>query len=405
MCAYIPVHTKIITNMAYLRHHPKSRFWVGVFRLPNGKYANRSTKTTDRKQALKLAESWEAAGIERQTESQARLVLSDIFRQTHGRTLETPTFTKYFNTWIEAKKTEIKPITLTHYQGALNSFGRFLGSRVDDPLHHIEVADVTAWRNQVLAKTSATTANNKLKVLRVLFQAAWRDNVILTNPAAKVKILRQAASGRKPFTLDQVRAVLKVATGEWRGMILFGLYTGQRLKDIATLTWAQVDIQDRTVRIVTSKTGRQQILPVAEPLFAYLSELPSCDDPSAPIFPTLHGLVMKTQTTSMLSAQFHEILATAGLVEARPKLHVATSGLGRGGKRVPTELSFHSLRHTATSLLKASGVPESVVRDIIGHESAVMSRLYTHVEDEAKRDAVSRLPDVNNPKVHGQSAA
>ena len=36
-------------------------------------------------------------------------------------------------------------------------------------------------------------------------------------------------------------------------------------------------------------------------------------------------------------------------------------GIGRGGKRAGIDLSFHSLRHTAVSLLKDAGVPDAVV--------------------------------------------
>jgi integrase len=71
--------------------------------------------------------------------------------------------------------------------------------------------------------------------------------------------------------------------------------------------------------------------------------------------------------------------------------------VGRTGKRVLSPLSFHSLRHTTTSMLKASGAPESIVRDIIGHESAAVSRQYTHVEPAAKRDAMSKMPSFGTP--------
>ncbi len=36
--------------------------------------------------------------------------------------------------------------------------------------------------------------------------------------------------------------------------------------------------------------------------------------------------------------------------------------------------------------------PESVVRDIIGHESELVSRNYTHVDDDTKRKAIRKLP-------------
>jgi hypothetical protein len=52
------------------------------------------------------------------------------------------------------------------------------------------------------------------------------------------------------------------------------------------------------------------------------------------------------------------------------------------------------LRHTATSLLKNAGVSEAVARHIIGHESAPISRHYTHIDESSKRKALAKLPDV-----------
>ena len=48
------------------------------------------------------------------------------------------------------------------------------------------------------------------------------------------------------------------------------------------------------------------------------------------------------------------------------------------------------------NLLKSAGVSESVTRDIIGHESATISRHYTHVEESAKRAAIEKLPDLTS---------
>ena len=70
-----------------------------------------------------------------------------------------------------------------------------------------------------------------------------------------------------------------------------------------------------------------------------------------------------------LSNQFSELLVDAGLRE--PRNHKSRN-IGRSGKRGGLELSFHSLRHTAVSLLKDAGVPDSVVQALVGHESAAM---------------------------------
>jgi len=58
------------------------------------------------------------------------------------------------------------------------------------------------------------------------------------------------------------------------------------------------------------------------------------------------------------------------------------------------EISFHSLRHTAASLLKNAGVSDVVARDIIGHDSAAVSASYTHIDQQTERSALDKLPDV-----------
>ena len=171
-------------------------------------------------------------------------------------------------------------------------------------------------------------------------------------------------------------------------MILFGLYTGQRLSDIASLTWSNIDLEKEDIRIFTNKTGRRQIIPLSHPLISYLNEIEISDVPDAPIFPDAFILTNKKGGTSQLSQQFYELLVSVGLAKKRLPKH-ESSGTGRDGKRELSFITFHSLRHTATSMLKNSGASESVTRDIIGHESAEISRHYTHVDEKSKRAALN----------------
>jgi len=69
-------------------------------------------------------------------------------------------------------------------------------------------------------------------------------------------------------------------------------------------------------------------------------------------------------------------------------------GIGRAAKRAPSQLSFHSLRHTAVSLLKDAGIPQAVVQELIGHDSEQMSAQYTHVGREALERAAAALPEI-----------
>ena len=61
-----------------------------------------------------------------------------------------------------------------------------------------------------------------------------------------------------------------------------------------------------------------------------------------------------------------------------------------------SELSFHSFRHSAVTMLKASGLSDVFAREIVGHESAEISRQYTHLSTDDLRRAMKRLPDVTS---------
>jgi hypothetical protein len=44
--------------------------------------------------------------------------------------------------------------------------------------------------------------------------------------------------------------------------------------------------------------------------------------------------------------------------------------------------------------MKNAGISSAIVQDIIGHESEVISANYTHIDEEAKREALSAMPNV-----------
>lgn len=380
--------------MASIRRRPGTKNFTACFTDASGNRVQRSTATADRKLAMKMANDFEAVATKRATEAQFRRVLSDLHDQVHGSPLTDFTLKTYADQWLGRKKSETRAVSYLAYSSAVSGFLTFCGEKASQPIAYVTPALVASWRDASAAKATPRTANNKLKIVRTLLQSAWRDGLLPDgNPAAKVEVLSSADSIRRPLGLDEIKTILATANTAWRGMVLTGLYTGQRLKDIAGLTWNNVDLVRSEIRLKTSKTGRSQHIPLAAPLRAYLLKLDAGDDPRAPIFPSLHAYATKANGSARLSTQFHEILVDAGLVTARPAKD-KSQGKGRSGARSRSEISFHSLRHTATSLLKMAGVSEAVARDLIGHDSADVSANYTHTDDKARRDAVALLPDV-----------
>jgi len=369
--------------MASVWKHPKSRFWTACFTDDNGCQRKRSTKLTDRGKALVMAQKFEAAYRIKLTEAQARKVVSDIYEQIHGEQLYHATVRKFLTDWMTNKKSETSPGTHKRYRNAVDKLLAFLGERADRDIAYVHKRDLAALRDKTAAGLSVSTANTDLKILRVAFHQAVTDGLRLDNPASAVSTLDRRepdAPARRPFDEAELRTLLSVAKGEWRGMVLGGLYTGQRIGDLASLTRRKVDLADQLIKFRSQKTGRDMVIPIAPAFLDYLKKhVP--EEPDGPIFPKAHAEKIEADGESRrLSKQFHDLLVTTGLAEARSK--DKNSGRGHSVRRTVSELSFHSLRHNTTSWLKRAGVPESVVRDIIGHESELVSREYTHMDDE-----------------------
>jgi Phage integrase family len=130
---------------------------------------------------------------------------------------------------------------------------------------------------------------------------------------------------------------------------------------------------------------------MSAPLRQHVLSLPASESPDTPIHPSGFEAVQNQGRATSVSNWFVDLLAQAGL---RPKQNHQGRGIGRAAKRAPSQLSFHSLRHTAVSLLKDAGIPQAVVQEFIGHDSEQMSALYTHVGREALERAAAALPEI-----------
>ena len=386
-------------DMASLRKKDRSPFFFACFTLPDGTRTQRSTGSSHRGEAQRIANEFEDAAREasagRFIESRARRVISDIYALANPDRLASSTTEDFFVAWLKRKELEAGEKTHAKYSSVVVQFKDFLGPKVKRDITNVAAADFTKFRDSLARTVTAGTVNVALKILRSAFAQARRDGLVDVNEAERVTLLkRRDRFERRAFTMEELKRILEAADDEWRGMVMFGLYTGQRLGDIASLTWQNVDLQRAELRLVTGKTGRQQIIPLAKPLLRYVEALPSSDKPDAPLFPRTHATAERHKHAGNLSNQFYNVLVSAGL--ASKKSHKVAPGKrkGRSAKREQNDVSFHSLRHTATSLLKAAGVGEAIAMEFIGHDSKSVSRQYTHIETATLRRAAAKLPDV-----------
>ncbi len=385
--------------MASLHKQPGKPNWFCAFTIGKTKRVFRSTHTPNKKQAQEVCRAWDKAAKRARKDGKltveaAREVISrgveDVFAAANVESMPSATVRKWCETWLEAKSLEAEPSTHTRYARIVERFIGFIGTKADKNISTLEDMQVTLFRNREAKELSRATANLSLKVLRVCFAEAERLELRKGNPAKNVKVLGlRDNSARRAFTLAEIKRILKACGDdvEWRGLVLFGLYLGQRLGDLAKLTWRSVNLEGNEIAFTARKTGRRIVLPLVQPLADYLSGLPAGDDPNAFIFPR----ASTATRTGTLSNQFRELLVSAGLVA--PRSHEST-GKGRSQSRETSALSSHSLRHSAVTMLKASGASDVLAWEIVGHESAAISRHYTHLSTDDLRSAMQRLPDV-----------
>jgi integrase len=384
--------TTTVTSVASLTRKPRSKYWFACFRDVNGKQRRRSTRQTDRKKALKVAEQFEQVGRRKLAPRTIRESLAELYREIYGETLPVATVRKFVADWLQTKEPEVSVGTLAFYKKSIAKFLEFLGTAADLDLASMTRTTVLEFRNHIAKISSPVTTNADLKAIKMICRAAKRDGYIAEDPAEFVETVRKSSEqARRPFTTSEIQRVITVADAEWKSLILFGLYTGQRLADIATLTWDHVDLSRNEIRLKTRKTAKRLTIPIAAPLRTHLDSLAVAGERGNPIHPRAFGTMRRQGKSGNLSNQFSDILAKAGLRQKAP--HRSTHK-GRGARRTSYELSFHSLRHTAVSLLKDAGIPEAAVMELVGHDSKQMSAHYTHVGREALEKAAAAFPEL-----------
>jgi hypothetical protein len=179
--------------------HPDSRYWTACFRDQNGRQRRISTKETNNKKALKIAEEFERAARTKRTLKQVQVVLDRLHEEVSvERVIRATFFSRYLNDWLTAKRAETALSYHDFYRASLNKFSQFLGRRADEPMGEITKQDVVACRDALIRKVSAKTVNHDLKALKMLFKSARKI----------APLLRILQNSSRPFVTKCRSAVL-----------------------------------------------------------------------------------------------------------------------------------------------------------------------------------------------------
>jgi integrase len=358
---------------------------------------------SDRAMRAKLVLAEAVAEIERETFTApiARNYLNKLLAIATGEKLQSFTMESWAYEWLRRKERDSSKATMARYRGHVKSWLEWLGEpRRHAPLESIITTDARLWRESLQDEgRTGKTVLSYTKDISAIYRAAIREGLVMFNPFTALDTMDTSDSlDRKPFTGDEVGKLLKVAPSEeWRGLILVAAFTGLRLGDAARLTWGSVDLEEKRITLVPSKTKkkkREVRIPIQPDLLTYLLAAPVAEDsPTAPVFPKLSKT--PTQSRDGLSSQFVGIMAKAKVDRGKAS---RDSEEARGKGRITYERGFHSLRHTFTTWLRTAGVSEEDRMALTGHTTRDSHAIYSHADEEALRDAISKLPSMTPGK-------
>ena len=339
--------------MASLHRDPRGRspYWFVAYRGGDGIRTLKSTKEIDFLGATIVAQMMVRVAEEERRQDTTKEVLNGIVQDTLRRlgieTKPEPTCRQWLEQWLANERGSVSAVSYAKYSLVIRQFLVSLGSRSNLKLSQIGEQDVIRFRDRLLSegrisKTVNTTVRNLLKRP---FTVAVQSGIISKNPVALVRALRGQAASKAVFTLEQVQALLSVAEGDWRGLVLCGFYLGGRISDMANLRWSNIDLDRGVIRFTQSKTGKEIQVPIHDDLKSWLR---THRNSITAVFPTLEG--RQTGGTNGLSHGFAKLLREAGIQREEIRERSGEKG------RVVYGLSCHALRHTCNSLLANSGV-------------------------------------------------
>jgi len=152
-------------------------------------------------------------------------------------------------------------------------------------------------------------------------------------------------------------------------VIRFAIATGMRRGEIAHMKWEHVDLKKKTLLIPETKTGEPRRIPLSPEALSILTSLSRRID----------GKVWGYDEKGLgVTRVFQEALKRARSIYEKE----CEEKKEKPDPAFLVDLTFHDLRHEATSRFFEKGFNPMQVAAITGHKTLQMLKRYTHLKAE-----------------------
>jgi len=276
--------------------------------------------------------------------------------------------------FLKGRYGELKRSQSRYGQRDLRRLYSALGPLVEERLEHLGLSKLERWRLKREGQVSSATANRELSMLRTALEQACKWQLLLDNPAIKVKLRKvpQDVTPRflTPAERERLFKVLSGRNDRISALLQLSLNTGLRRNELFSLRWKDVFLGPAP-SIIIYKTGRFQ---------------------NANRKIALNNSAVKVLTAWQSNRRRRTYLVFPGASGGRLK------SINTAWKRLMNEAGIHhfSLNNCrddfAVRLVKAK-IPLSQVRDLLGHSSIALTERYASFAPANQKDAVACLDD------------
>lgn len=276
----------------------------------------------------------------------------------------------------------LMPRTIAAYQASLDGFRAFVRFRLDDRgTDELTARDILEYVDYLRRerRNGPSAVNRQVTILKNFYRALVAMGQLdhEQNPLAHFPKIKAAPSKLPTFLSEEEvrRLINQPRTDTILGLrdraILILLYgTGIRATECATLKEEDVDLENRSVRVI-GKGGHQREIPLNEEVVRALDQYKRArgrQTPRAGFFRSRHGGTMSRNA-----------------IYERVRTH------GRKA-RIDKRVSPHKLRHTFATHLVRKGVQIVTIRDLLGHRCISSTQIYLHTTAEDMRRAANLHP-------------
>jgi len=230
-------------------------------------------------------------------------------------------------------------------------------------LFEITAQMIEKYKAVRLEKVAPATVNRELASLKHMFTKAIEWGFVKTNPAKRVKRLKEPPGRLRYLKTEEIKKLLDVCADHIRPIVITALNTGMRKSEILNLCWKEVDLKNRKITVINAKNNETRVIPINRTLYEELLTL-SKKPKGEYVFSNRNG-----SPFGDIKKGFSAALERAAIEDFR----------------------FHDLRHTFGSHLVMQGVNIKTVQQILGHKDIKMTMRYSHLSPEYVHKAMEKL--------------